>query len=68
MKTNVGLIDRIIRIMLVAVIFYVYYIGWISGLVAMGAAVIAVVFLATAFTGDCFLYRWLGVNTKMKTS
>ena len=59
MKSNVGLIDRIVRIIIVAVIFYAYYVGWISGLVAMAAAAVAVVFLATAFTGDCFLYRWL---------
>lgn len=68
MKSNVGLIDRMIRIMLVAIIFYAYYIGWVAGLSAFVAAVFAVVLLATAFTGDCFLYRWLGVSTKMKTS
>lgn len=68
MKSNVGLIDRIIRILLVVGIFYAYYAGWIIGLVAMGFAVIAIALLVTAFTGDCFIYRWLGVHTKMKKS
>ncbi|MFK7773104.1 MAG: YgaP-like transmembrane domain [Saprospiraceae bacterium] len=51
---------------MVAVIFYFFYIGWVSGFVAMAAAVVAVVFLTTAFTGYCFLFRWLGLSTKMK--
>lgn len=68
MKNNLGLIDRIIRIILVGVVFYAYYIGWITGLVAMAFAVIALALLVTAFTGDCFIYRWLGVRTKMKKS
>ncbi len=68
MKSNVGLMDRIIRILLVMGIFYAYYAAWIFGLVAMGFAVLAVVLLTTAFTGECFIYRWLGVNTKMKAS
>jgi hypothetical protein len=68
MKSNLGLIDRIIRVLLVLGIFYLYYAGWIVGLVAMGFGIIAVVLLVTAFTGDCFIYRWLGVNTKMKSS
>lgn len=68
MKSNLGLIDRIIRVLLVLGIFYFYYAGWIVGLVAMGFGIIAVALLVTAFTGDCFIYRWLGVNTKMKSS
>lgn len=68
MKSNVGLMDRIIRILLVLGIFYAYYAGWIFGLVAMGFAVVAVALLVTAFTGECFVYRWLGMNTKMKAS
>lgn len=68
MKSNVGLIDRIIRVVLVVAIFYAYYVGWITGLVAMGAAFVAAALLITALTGDCFLYRWLGVSTKMKIS
>lgn len=68
MKSNLGLIDRIIRVLLVLGIFYLYYAGWIIGLVAMGFAVIAIGLLVTAFTGDCFIYRWLGVQTKMKKS
>ncbi len=68
MKSNLGTIDRGIRILLVLGVFYAYYTGWIFGLVAMGFAVIALVLLVTAFTGECFIYRWLGVNSKMKTS
>jgi hypothetical protein len=68
MKSNVGSIDRIIRILIVLGIFYAYYDGWIFGLVAMAFAVFAVALLVTAFTGECFIYRWLGVNTKMKSS
>ena len=68
MKSNLGLIDRIIRVLLVVGIFYLYYAGWIIGLVAMGFGVIAVALLVTAFTGDCFIYRWLGVSTKVKKS
>lgn len=66
MKSNVGLIDRIIRILLVLGTFYAYYTGWIFGLVAMGGAIVAIALLVTSFTGECFIYRWLGVNSKMK--
>lgn len=68
MKSNLGLIDRIIRVLLVVGIFYLYYAGLIIGLVAMGFGVIAIALLVTAFTGDCFIYRWLGVSTKVKKS
>jgi hypothetical protein len=66
MKSNLGLIDRIIRVLLAIGIFYAYYAEWIIGLVAMGFAVIAMVLLVTASIGDCFIYQWLGLNTKAK--
>jgi len=66
MNSNVGLIDRFIRIILVGVIFYAYYIGWTVGWVAIVSAFVAALLLVTAFSGECYLYSWLGISTKSK--
>jgi hypothetical protein len=66
MKSNVGQIDRIIRVILSIVIFYAYCIGWITGLLALAAPIFSFVLAVTALTGDCFLYDWIKMGTKIK--
>lgn len=64
MNTNMGLLDRIIRLVLVAVIFYAYFAGWIYGWSAYILAFVAAAFIGTALSGECYLYNWLNISTK----
>jgi len=61
---NVGNIDRLIRLISVGFIFYAYYMRWTVGWTAILSAVVAVVLLTTAFSGECPLYKQIGLNTK----
>lgn len=66
MNTNMGLLDRIIRLVLVAVIFYAYFAGWIYEGSAYILAFVAAALIGTALSGDCYLYNWLNISTKKR--
>lgn len=63
MKTNVGNMDRIIRIVLAAVLAGLYFGGIVEGTVGIVLVVLAAVFTLTAAIGFCPLYTLLGLNT-----
>lgn len=68
MKTNEGMLDRVIRLVIAAGAFYVFFTGdrpnWEYAVLAVG-----VVMALTALTGFCPLYALLGVKTcKVKSS
>lgn len=63
MKTNMGSVDRIIRIIIAAIIGFLYFHGTITGTLGLVLLVLAVVFLLTSFIGFCGLYTILGINT-----
>lgn len=66
MKANMGTIDRVARVLIAAVIGALFFSGTISGPVAIGAGVLALVFLATAAVAVCPLYIPLGLSTAAK--
>ena len=64
MKTNMGIIDRIVRLIAVAVVAGLYFTGQISGTVAIVLGILAVIFLVTSLIGFCPLYAPLKLSTK----
>lgn len=66
MKTNMGTIDRILRILVAVIIAALYFGDVISGTLATVLLVVAVAFIATSFMGFCPLYFPFGISTKGK--
>ena len=66
MKTNMGSLDRAIRIVIALVIGGLYFTNVIGGTTAIVLLVLAVVFIATSFLGFCPLYHPFGISTIRK--
>ena len=67
MKTNMGIIDRVVRIVIALVFIGLYFIGVISGTLAIVLLVLAGVFILTSLVGFCPLYWPLGIHTGKKS-
>ena len=67
MNTNVGAIDRLIRLLLATALFYLGF--FLYGDTGLGIALVAVggVMLVTALVGFCGLYQFLGIRTNQLT-
>lgn len=63
MKTNVGSIDRLIRLLLASVLFYSGLFLYNGSTLGIGLIVVGSVLLVTALVGFCGLYRLLGIHT-----
>ena len=63
MKSNMGAIDRIIRIVIVIVIAILYFTEAIEGRLALILGIIAVIFAITSFVCFCPLYWLMGIKT-----
>ncbi|WP_246722398.1 DUF2892 domain-containing protein [Methylosinus sp. H3A] len=63
MTSNVGTLDRIVRLAVVLVIAVAYWLGALSGGLAIALGVVALVALVTSFFSFCPAYRLLGVST-----
>ncbi len=68
MKTNMAILDRIVRVALVALVAVLYFTGQLSMVAAIVLGVLAVVFLLTSIVGFCPIYRLLGISTKRRTA
>lgn len=66
MKTNMGTLDRVIRISLAVIIIILWALNVVNGITAIITLVVASVFLLTGLAGFCPLYPLIGVNTKKK--
>lgn len=66
MKTNMGLVDRIIRILVAVSIGVLYVTHQISGTLAAVLLTLAGVFIITSFLSFCPLYRPFGISTQKK--
>ncbi|HUX13047.1 MAG TPA: DUF2892 domain-containing protein [Spirochaetia bacterium] len=64
MKSNMALIDRIIRAVLAVAVLVLFLAGQLSGVAAIILGIIAVIFIATAVVGTCPLYLLLRISTK----
>jgi hypothetical protein len=63
MKTNVGSLDRLIRLLLASVLFYLGLFLYGGSALGIGLVVMGSVLLVTALVGFCGLYRLLGIRT-----
>jgi len=66
MKTNVGIIDRVIRILVAVIIIGLYFANIITGTLAIVLLVLAGVFILTALIRFCPLYLPFGITTWKK--
>ncbi len=64
MKSNMGLLDRLVRVGLVAVVAVLFFTGQLSTTAAIILGAAAVVFLATSVVGVCPLYLPFGLSTR----
>ncbi|MCX6567118.1 MAG: DUF2892 domain-containing protein [Candidatus Aminicenantes bacterium] len=67
MKTNMGPVDRVIRLIVAAVIAVLYLTKQINGTLAIVLGVLAIVFIVTSLIGFCPLYVPFRISTKKKT-
>ncbi len=67
MNTNVGTIDRLIRLLLAAVLFYLGISLYGGTGLGIGLVVMGGVMLVTALVGFCGLYQLLGLRTNKLT-
>jgi len=63
MKTNIGIIDRVIRVILAIVVAVLIYMGTLTGTAAIVLGIFAGILLFTALIGWCGLYTLVGINT-----
>ncbi|MFD2100498.1 YgaP family membrane protein [Flagellimonas iocasae] len=63
MKTNMGGMDRVVRLILALVVVALYYFGVISGTLATVLLVLAGIFVLTSLVSFCPLYTLFGINT-----
>jgi len=68
MKTNMGLVDRIVRVVLALIVGVLFLTGQLSGVAAIILGILAVVFLLTSIVSFCPLYLPFGISTKKKES
>ncbi len=66
MQTNMGAVDRLVRIVLAMVVGVLYFTGRISGYLAVILGIVAVAFLVTSAIGYCPAYVPLKLSTKRK--
>lgn len=64
MTSNVGNIDRLLRLVLGAVLLVLpFVLGWEGSVMRIGAVVVGLVLIGTASIKFCPLYRILGMST-----
>jgi hypothetical protein len=66
MKSNVGTIDKIIRIAMAVLIAILYFTGVIPGTLGIVLLVLAGVFVLTSLISFCPIWAVFGVNTTKK--
>jgi len=67
MNTNVGEIDRLIRLLLATALFYLGFFLYGGTGLGIGLVVMGGVMLVTALVGFCGLYQLLGLRTNQTT-
>lgn len=66
MKTNMGTIDRTVRILAAVIIASLYFTNMISGITAILLSVLAGIFILTSLISFCPLYLPFGISGKKK--
>lgn len=68
MRTNIGTLDRIMRLVMAVVIAVLFFAHQISGTGAIIGLVLASLFVLTSFIKICPLYAVLGISSCPKNS
>ncbi|MBL7982364.1 MAG: DUF2892 domain-containing protein [Flavobacteriales bacterium] len=63
MKTNVGSMDKVIRIVLALIFAGLYFTGTVPGTLGLVLVILGGVFLVTSLLGFCPLYAMVGLST-----
>lgn len=63
MQTNLGLLDRLIRVLLASVLLYLGFFLYNGSALGIGLLVAGSILFVTALVGFCGLYRLLGIHT-----
>jgi hypothetical protein len=63
MKTNMGSIDRVIRVLVALAITVLYFANVIAGTTAIILLVVAGIFILTSFMSFCPVYLPFGIST-----
>lgn len=64
MKSNMGVIDRVIRIAIAGVLLYLGLIVYRDSALGIGLAFLSIIPVLTALLGNCPLYKLLGISTR----
>ncbi|MGB3639037.1 MAG: DUF2892 domain-containing protein [Rivularia sp. (in: cyanobacteria)] len=64
MKSNMGVIDRVIRIAIAGVLLYLGLIVHRDSALGIGLAFLSIIPVLTALLGNCPLYKLLGISTR----
>lgn len=67
MKSNMGTIDKTIRLLVAVIIGVLYFMNVISGTAAVILLVLAGIFILTSFISFCPLYWPFGISTRKKS-
>jgi hypothetical protein len=68
MKTNMGKLDRFVRILIAVVIALLYSSKIITGVLAITLVIVAIIFVVTSMIGTCPLYSLLRISSKKKNT
>ena len=63
MKTNMGSVDKIIRVAITLIIGILIFTDVLTGTLAIVLGILAIVFLLTSLIGFCGIYAVFGINT-----
>ena len=66
MKSNIGYIDKSIRILVAAVALVLYFTHVVSGGFAILFLIVAAILLITSFLNFCPIWHFLGISTRKK--
>ena len=67
MKTNVGVVDRIVRLVLAVMLLYLGLVLYSGSVLGIGLVGVGAILLVTGLVGFCGLYQLLGIQTCPKT-
>lgn len=64
MKTNMSVLDRVIRAIVGVVLLVLYLLGFLAGGLGIAAVVLGAILLITGIVGFCPLYALLKISTQ----
>jgi hypothetical protein len=66
MKSNMGSVDKTVRIVIAALVLVLYLTNVIPGRLAITLFVVAAILLITVFINFCPIWHFIGISTKKK--